>query len=170
MSVPKVESDNEVRPSRAPLAPTPRSTVRPSHVIFNLLVWAGSLLLAASGVLHFHLWDSEGYRNIPTIGPLFLAQACVCVVLAVVTAIFRNLVLVIASTGAAVSSIGGLLIAIWWGLFGWQESFAAPYVGLALWIEAGAAVLLGAASLLLGLPWLSKVRSARAKSAKMAGA
>ncbi len=170
MSTPRVEGDNEVRPSRTQSAPTSRFAGGRSHVAVNLLVWAGSLLLAASGVLHFHLWDSEGYRNIPTIGPLFLAQACVCVVLAVVTAIFRNLVLVVASAGAAVSSIGGLLIAIWWGLFGWQESFAAPYVGLALWIEAGAAILLGGASLMLGLPWLSKVRSARAKSAKMAGA
>ena len=106
-----------------------RSSAGASHLAVNLLIWAGSLLLAGSAVLHFHLWDSEGYRNIPTIGPLFLTQAIVGVVLALATAVLRKLVLVIASAGLAVSSIGGLLIAVWWGLFGWQESFAAPYVG-----------------------------------------
>ena len=170
MSTPSVEHDNDVGPSRVQPTATARSTARSSHLAVNLLVWAGSLLLAGSAVLHFHLWDSEGYRNIPTIGPLFLTQAIIGVVLAVATAIFRKLVLVIASAGLAVSSIGGLLIAIWWGLFGWQESFAAPYVGLALWIEAAAAILLGAACLLLGWPWLSAVRSARAKPDRGDGA
>ena len=60
----------------------------------NLLVWAGCAMLAASGVLHFQLWSSEVTRHIPIIGPLFLAQAVVGVVLAVATAIFRKLVLV----------------------------------------------------------------------------
>jgi hypothetical protein len=163
MSAPGVVHGNDLSPSGAQPTEKARSSAGASHLAVNLLVWAGSLLLASSAVLHFHLWDSEGYRNIPTIGPLFLAQAIVGVVLALATAILRQLVLVIAAAGLAVSSIGGLLIAVWWGLFGWQESFAAPYVGLALWIEAGAAVLLGAACLVLGLPWLAAVRSTRAK-------
>jgi hypothetical protein len=129
------------------------------RVVTNLLIWGGSVLLAVSAVVHFHLWDSEGYRNIPTIGPLFLLQAIAGFVLAVATAIFRKLALVAASAFFAVSSIGGLLISIWWGLFGWQESFTAPYVGVALWVEGAAAVLLGAAAVLLGLPWLAKMRS-----------
>jgi hypothetical protein len=134
-------------------------TFSASRVVTNLLIWGGSILLAVSAVVHFHLWDSEGYRNIPTIGPLFLLQAIVGFVLAIATAIFRKLALVAASAVLAVSSIGGLLISIWWGLFGWQESFSAPYVGVALWVEGAAAVLLGAASVLLGFPWLAKMRS-----------
>jgi len=90
---------------------------------------------------------------------MFLLQAIVGFVLAVVTAIFRKLVLVAAAAILAVSSIGALLISIWWGLFGWQESFTAPYVGVALWVEGAAAVLLGAATVLLGLPWLAQMRS-----------
>jgi hypothetical protein len=166
MSASGVQHGNDLSHS----GPQPTAKGRPgagaSHLVVNLLVWAGSVLLAGSAVLHFHLWDSEGYRNIPTIGPLFLTQAIVGVVLALATAILRKLLLVIASAGLAVSSIGGLLIAVWWGLFGWQESFAAPYVGLALWIEAGAAVLLGAACLVLGWPWLAAVRSTRSKRAE----
>lgn len=122
----------------------------------NLLIWAGAALLAASAVLHFQLWDSEGYRHIATIGPLFLAQAIVGVVLAIATAIFRRLILVAASAGLAISSIGGLLIAIWFGLFGWQETAAAPYVGMAFTIEAIAAVLLGGATVLMAWSWLSR--------------
>lgn len=124
----------------------------------NLLVWAGSAMLAASAVLHFQLWDSEGYRHIPTIGPLFLAQAIVGVVLAIATAIFRRLILAAASAGLAIFSIGGLLIAIWFGLFGWQETASAPYVGMAFTIEAIAAVLLGGAAVLMAWSWLSRSR------------
>jgi hypothetical protein len=125
----------------------------------NLLIWAGSGLLAASAVLHFHLWSSEGYRHIPTIGPLFLAQAIIGLLLAAATALFRRLILVIGAAGLAASSVGALLISIWWGLFGWQDSFGAPYVGLALAIEVLAAVLLGAASVMLAWPWLSEART-----------
>jgi hypothetical protein len=128
----------------------------------NLLIWAGSALLAASGLLHFHLWDSEGYRHIPTIGPLFLAQAIVGALLAIATAVFRKVILVAAAAGAAISSIGALLISIWWGLFGWQESSSAPYVGMAFAIEASAAVLLSAAFVVRAWPWLSLTRSTRA--------
>ena len=39
------------------------------RVGLNILIWAGSAVLAGSGVLHFHLWDSEGYRQIPISAP-----------------------------------------------------------------------------------------------------
>jgi len=128
----------------------------------NFLIWAGSALLAVSAVVHFHLWGSAGYRHIPTIGPLFLAQAIIGVVLSLATAVFRKLVLVAGAAGLAVSSIGALLISVWWGLFGWQESSSAPYVGLVLWVEALAAVFLGAAFVLMGLPWLARAQARRA--------
>ncbi len=80
--------------------------------------------------------------------------------LALATAIFRRLILVVASAGVAISSIGGLLIAIWFGLFGWQETASAPYVGMAFTIEAIAAVLLGGAAVLMAWSWLSRSRDA----------
>jgi hypothetical protein len=135
------------------------------RLAINVLAVVGSGLLAYSAVIHFHLWDSDGYRNIPTIGPLFLMQAIVGFVLSVATAIFRKLLLLVAATGFAISSIGGLLISIWWGLFGWQESFSAPNVVLALSVEASASVLLGIASLLLAIPWLSRLRSRSSRGA-----
>ena len=67
--------------------------VRPSHgadeaqagagpgLVVNLLIWAGSLFVLGSSVIHFHLWDSFAYHALPTIGPLFLMQAIVGAVL-----------------------------------------------------------------------------------------
>lgn len=152
---------SSARTQRTAVSPKPRTV---AQVAVNILVWVGSALLAASAVIHFHLWLSEGYRHIPTIGPLFMAQAIVGVLLALATAIFRKLVLVAGAAGLSVSSIGALLISAWWGLFGWQESFGAPYVGLAIWVEALAAVLLGSACGLMLWPWLSRLLTERAKN------
>jgi hypothetical protein len=138
---------------------------RVPRLVVDALVVAGSGLLAYSAAIHFYLWHSQGYQNIPTIGPLFLAQAIVGFVLAVTTAVFRKLPLVAAAAGMSVSSIGALLISIWWGLFGWQDSFSAPYVGLVLWVEGFSAVLLGTATLMLGLPWLAHRRHPEARTA-----
>jgi len=140
-----------------------------SRVGLNLLVWAGSAMLAASGLVHFHLWFSEGYRHIPTIGPLFLTQAIVGVALAIATAIFRRLILVAAGAGLAISSIGALLISIWWGLFNWQETSSAPYVGIAFAVESAAAVFLGVSTLLLAWPWVARIRSGRPAGGRRAG-
>ena len=107
----------------------PAGAVIAPRLVTDLLIWGGSALLAVSAVVHFHLWDSEGYRNIHIIGPLFILQAIIGFVLAVATAIFRKLALVAGSAILAVSSIGALFISIWWGLFGWQESFTAPLCG-----------------------------------------
>ena len=81
------------------------------------------------------------------------------------TAIFRTLPLVVAAAGMSVSSIGALLISIWWGLFGWQDSFSAPYVGLVLWVEAFAALFLGLAAVMLAIPWLAHLRHPEASKA-----
>ena len=125
------------------------------------LVWAGSVLLAWSAVIHYHLWASDGYRNIPTIGPMFLAQAIVAAALAVFTAATRRFVPALASAGLLVASIGALLVSTWWGLFGWQESLNAPYVGLALGVEGAGAGLFGAGCLAMGLPRLTRLSSGR---------
>jgi hypothetical protein len=120
----------------------------------NLAVGAGSLLVAGSAVIHFYLWDSQGYRNIPTIGPLFLAQAIVGWALAVTTAAWRKLLLVLASAGYGIISACALIYSVLFGLFGWQEVMSAPYVGMALAIEFAAGAVLLAAAAVLAKQWL----------------
>ncbi len=123
-------------------------------LVLDLLIWVGSVFVLGSSVIHFHLWDSFGYRGIPTIGPLFLIQAIVGWALGVITIIARKLLLVLAETGFAFSTAFGLIISINFGLFGWQDSLAAPYAGLALAVEFTAGALLLVASALMGKSWL----------------
>ena len=117
---------------------------------FRGLVWLGSLLVAGSSVLHFFLWLNYGYRNIPTISPLFLMQAAVGVVLALWTSASRHWLLVLAEALFVLSSLGGLIISINVSLFNWQETLDGPWVWLALLIELLAGALLLAAA---GLSW-----------------
>ena len=62
----------------------------------NVLAVAGAALMVWSGVIHLQLW-SDGYRSISVIGPLFLIQGVVSIVLAVALAVFRRVVLLAAA-------------------------------------------------------------------------
>jgi len=97
---------------------------------------AGAALLAASAAIHLDLYLT-GYRTIPTIGPLFLFQviaafvmalAIVAVPLALMTrpaggAAAATTEAVVAAVGAgfAIATLGGYLLTVWVGLFGFRE-------------------------------------------------
>lgn len=130
-------------------------------MVTNLLTWAGSLLVVGSAVLHFDLWWHHGYRNIPTIGPLFLAQAVVGVLLALWTSVSRKLLLLLAEAGFALSTAGGLIISVNFSLFNWQETMSGPS-WLSLAFEFAAAAVLLSSSVLLAL---SMAEAARARPA-----
>jgi predicted lipoprotein with Yx(FWY)xxD motif len=81
---------------------------------------AGAALLVATGAIHLDLYLT-GYRTIPTIGWLFLLQVIAAFVLAPVIAITGNWLAAAAGAGFAVSTLGGYLLAMWVGLFGFTE-------------------------------------------------
>src|ERR1700747_1013431 len=92
----------------------------------GILRVAGSGLLIATGAIHLDLYLT-GYRTIPTIGWLFLLQVIAAfglglAVLAIPSrfAIARRLA---AAAGAvfALATLGGYLLSIWTGLFGFKE-------------------------------------------------
>lgn len=83
-----------------------------------------------------------GYRTIPTIGPLFLLQGIAGVLLAVALLLWRRLFVVVAGAGFMVATIGGLLVSVNFGLFGFMDTFAAPYAGLSVVLESAGAVIL----------------------------
>jgi hypothetical protein len=103
--------------------------------------------LLLSSIVHFHLW-STGYRHIPTIGPLFLLQAVSGLAIAVVIGVTRKLPATLAGTVFALGTIGGLVVSVEVGLFGFKDSFGAPYAGMSLALESAAAAALGVATLL----------------------
>jgi predicted lipoprotein with Yx(FWY)xxD motif len=81
---------------------------------------AGAALLIASGAIHLDLYLT-GYRTIPTIGPLFLLQVIAAFALAVAIPVTGSWVAAAAGALFAVSTLGGYLLSLWVGLFGFTE-------------------------------------------------
>jgi predicted lipoprotein with Yx(FWY)xxD motif len=81
---------------------------------------AGAGLLAATGGIHLDLYLT-GYRSIPTIGWLFLLQVIAAFGLAVVVLVSGSRLAAAAGAGFALSTLGGYLLTVWIGLFGFTE-------------------------------------------------
>src|SRR5580658_7201260 len=81
---------------------------------------AGAALLVASGAIHLDLYLT-GYRTIPTIGPLFLLQVIAAFVLAAAILVTGSWLAAAAGAGFAISTLGGYLLSLWVGLFGFTE-------------------------------------------------
>jgi predicted lipoprotein with Yx(FWY)xxD motif len=87
---------------------------------------AGSGLLIATGAIHLDLYLT-GYRTIPTIGWLFLLQVIAAFGLGLaVLAIPSRLAIAsrlaaAAGAGFALATLGGYLLSVWTGLFGFKE-------------------------------------------------
>ena len=133
---------------------------RPGALQSRIARWAvlvltatGAGFLVWSGVIHLMLW-SDGYKDISVIGPLFLVQGIVSILLGVVIVAFRWLVLLLAGAVAGVATAVGLLLSVYVGLFGYQESLLVPYGDLSLAVEFTAAfvLLVGACVLALAAP------------------
>jgi hypothetical protein len=118
-----------------------------------VLTGIGAGFLVWSGVIHLMLW-SDGYKDISVIGPLFLVQGIVSIILGVLIVAFRWLVLLVAGAVAGVATAVGLLLSVYVGLFGYQESLSVPYGDLSLAVEFTAAfvLLVGAVVLTLAAP------------------
>ncbi|HEY7915959.1 MAG TPA: hypothetical protein VIC86_03185 [Acidimicrobiales bacterium] len=120
---------------------TGRSLIASPGLVASLLCWAGSVLLIVSAAIHLHLW-SNGYDQIPTIGPLFLLQGIAGIVMALLVALSRHFLVALAGALFAAATIGGLVISVEIGLFGFQDSLSAPYATMSLVVEAAAFVVL----------------------------
>jgi predicted lipoprotein with Yx(FWY)xxD motif len=122
-------------------------------------------LLIATAAIHLDLYLT-GFRTIPTIGPLFLFQVIVgfALALAILAAPFTPLTrrpavdgsIAAVGAGYAIATLGGYLLSLWVGLFGFHEirSTAGTVAGI---IEIAAfGVLLGLAVLVLEPLWLGR--------------
>src|SRR6516225_4032678 len=93
---------------------TSRAWLRPALRV------TGAGLLAATAAIHLDLYLT-GYRNIPTIGWLFLLQIIAGFALAAAVLATGNQVVAALGAGFAVATLGGYLLSIWIGLFGFTE-------------------------------------------------
>lgn len=128
-------------------AETERATTRSS--VDPAVLWSGRVLgaglLVWMGWIHLHLW-SEGYKHIHTIGPLFMANfvAAIAVAVALLAVPARSLIAATAAAGAALATgtLGGLVLSVNVGLFGFTDSWNAPFAHLSLAVEIAAALVL----------------------------
>ena len=116
---------------------------------------AGTGLTVWVAQIHLDLW-SEGYRHIPSNGPLFLADAIGGFVVAAILLVWPRPLTALLGTGYLVSTLAALIISINVGLFGFQESIRASFVVESILLESlGAALLLAwPAIVMLGRPKL----------------
>jgi len=80
----------------------------------------GAGLLTATAAIHLDLYLT-GFKNIPTIGWLFLLQVITGFALAILVLATGNRVVAALGAGFAVATLGGYLLSIWFGLFGFKE-------------------------------------------------
>ena len=100
------------------------------------------------GYIHFHLWQSVGYRRIPTIGPLFLVQSIAGVVIGLLVIATRRVWAALLGAGFAVATLAGFLISVLNGLFNFKDSWSAPYAHLAFEVEIATVAVLALAGAL----------------------
>ena len=85
-----------------------------------LLRLAGAGLLLATAGVHLDLYLT-GYRTIPTIGWLFLLQVIVGIGLGLVVLVTGSRLAAAAGAGFVLSTLGGYLLSVQFGLFGFRE-------------------------------------------------
>ena len=81
---------------------------------------AGAVFLVASGAIHLDLYLT-GYRSIPTIGWLFGVQVISAFVLAAAIVVSRHPLAAAAGAAFALGTLGGYLLSLKVGLFGFTE-------------------------------------------------
>ena len=89
------------------------------------------------------MWE-EGYRHIPTIGPLFLVAAVSALVFGVGLLGRPSRLLGLLGFGTVTGILAGLIVSVNVGLFGFTESLTAPFAVESIVLEIAAAVTLAA--------------------------
>jgi predicted lipoprotein with Yx(FWY)xxD motif len=105
----------------------------------------GSGLLIATAAIHLDLYLT-GYRTIPTIGWLFLLQVIAAFGLGLAVLVTPSRLAAGAGAGFALATLGGYLLSVWTGLFGFKEVRTGAGIAAGL-VEVAAFVALAALAL-----------------------
>jgi hypothetical protein len=104
---------------------------------------AGAALLVVVGVVHLYLWDHADYRDIATIGPLFMLTVVVSFVLALALVVRGHVVLALAGALFCLATLGAYVISLTVGIFNFSEPSVSTPGAISIAAEgAGALVLL----------------------------
>lgn len=125
----------------------PGGTPRAAQITANASIIVGAGLVASTAAIHLHLWLA-GYRHVPRLGPLFLAQAIAGFVLGPLLAWGRQLALVLGAAGYMAASALGLILSATVGFVGIHDGLGVPWASPSLAVElAGFLILLTEAAL-----------------------
>jgi hypothetical protein len=102
-----------------------------------------------SAIIHLHLW-SVGYRHIPDIGRLFLAQGLAGLVVAGASVMWRRPLTAVIGAAFLAATSSGLVLSATVGVFHFHDGVDAPYAGLALVVQGSGFVLFVLAAALSG--------------------
>jgi predicted lipoprotein with Yx(FWY)xxD motif len=132
---------------RGDSVPAPRAGARLA------LRLAGGGLLIATGTIHLDLYLT-GYRSIPTVGWLFLFQVITAFVLG--GAVLASAARLAAAAGAVFSlaTLGGYLLSLWIGLFGFKEVRTTAGIAAGVVEVAAFAALAGLAAMPAERGWV----------------
>ncbi len=101
-------------------------------------------LLLTGGIAHYNLWKS-GYRHVPKIGTLFLANFVASIALAAAVMLSRRAIVASAGIAFAAGSLAALVLSRTVGVFGFTETIWTPQAIKTLASEIGAILTLGVA-------------------------
>lgn len=112
----------------------------PSYLGFRV---GTAALLLVIGVVHLHLWLA-GYRNLPTIGPLFVVAVVSAALLAIVVSTRINPVIALTAASFAAGTLAANILSLLLpeGLFRFKEVGVSYSGGFAIASEIGVVVLL----------------------------
>jgi hypothetical protein len=135
-----------------------------ARVAITALILVGAALAVYSGYIHLYLWGRQPfpYKDVPTIGPLFLLQGIVAILIGLLVAVSRRLWAVLIGAGLMVASVAALVYDVEVGMFGFKDSLSVPYAKSTLYEEIVGAVVLLIAAGVLAWPAVTG-RSARAQ-------
>lgn len=119
-----------------------RSELRRWGSADRLLRWGTTTLLLVIGIVHLHLWQ-DGYRTLPTIGPLFVAAVVSAASIALFTSVQLNWVTAMAAAGFAAGTLAANVLSLLLprGLFEFKQIGVSYSGGIAIASEVGVLVL-----------------------------
>ena len=123
-----------------------RSSPAPLQVFIIGTMVLGAATIVATGAIHLHLW-MIGYKNIASIGNLFLAQSISGFVLGPVIVLFRRMYVVLAGAAFMAASVGGLVLSATVGFLGLHDALSVPWATPSLIVEIVGFVLLAASGI-----------------------
>jgi len=105
-------------PSRVRLAPI---TIDRSRVAIDVMCGLAATGVLLSAVVHFDLWYAQGFREVDTIGPLFLLNAIGGLVIGLVLICWRHWLPALAAAGFGAATLVAFYLSVTIGLFNFKE-------------------------------------------------